>query len=625
MNIENIKDWLKSHKILVLILIIAAAFRFFNIDFQSVWLDEIHTLRESNPAKSFGEMYSELLSGEPHPPLYFAIIHVLFQLFGYTSAVMRVFSALIGVLGILGIYALGKELFSRRAGMISAILLAVNGYHIYYSQEGRMYSLLLLTTTVAFFFLVRFLRNLNTKGAILYGVSAGLMISVHFFGLLTLVSQMVIVAVVFFGSERERRKKLVSLGLLAAVVVFVFFLPSLQLLLRSAAMTETWIPKPTQDAYTLLFREFFSNFEMLTVLAGIVILSYFLSVFAFSTKDRDQAFSIDDKRTFSFLVLIIWIVTVLVLAIVKSYLSLPVIISRYFIGLLPPLLVLMAIGISEYRNNAIRYAVIVLYVVLSVSDLLFIRNYYFQPTKSQFREATNFVIAKNPKKHVVVSDLSLYLDYFLKNDKVNFELVGSSIDDYVVQMEQDSTKIQPFWFVNAHGKQYTPNDHTKAFIERHFFIEDNFQGWDAWAKHFILLKDAVRTVDIKHFGKLTAANGDPLGYNIDIFEDKAPNLKISGWACFPDQDAVSSTIKLLAIKDNVAHVLQTERVLRPDVTKAAKNKYNMDDCGFSVDMDFNNFPAGQYRLGIYVFDSTSHKEALILTDHLLTSVKKEIE
>ena len=99
----NLINTLKNNKWLVIILVVSAFLRIFKLDFQSVWLDEIHSLSEANPNFSFSELYSSLLTAEPHPPLYFVLVQLFFKIFGYTSFVLRFFSFLVDL------YILKKE------------------------------------------------------------------------------------------------------------------------------------------------------------------------------------------------------------------------------------------------------------------------------------------------------------------------------------------------------------------------------------------------------------------------------------------------------------------------------------------------------------------------------------
>ena len=62
-------------------------------------------------------------------------------------------------MGMVAIYLLAKELMNKKVALFSIALLAVNYFHIYYSQEARMYAMMFTTTVFAFYFLIRFIKN----------------------------------------------------------------------------------------------------------------------------------------------------------------------------------------------------------------------------------------------------------------------------------------------------------------------------------------------------------------------------------------------------------------------------------------------------------------------------------
>ena len=71
-------------------------------------------------------------------------VDFIFKVFGYTTFVARLFSAILGILSIYGINILGKELINKKVGLISALILTINPFHLYFSQEARPYILLFL-------------------------------------------------------------------------------------------------------------------------------------------------------------------------------------------------------------------------------------------------------------------------------------------------------------------------------------------------------------------------------------------------------------------------------------------------------------------------------------------------
>jgi len=183
---------------------------------------------------------------------------------------------------------------------------------------------------------------------------------------------------------------------------------------------------------------------------------------------------------------------------------------------------------------------------------------------------------------------------------------------------QDSTKMIEFWYADAHGRPFNPSEQTKEFLDANFYIENNFDGYDAWTKHFILLKNVNRNIDISKFKPLQINNGVQFNYNIENFETTKDYLKISGWAYFNEQDATDTKIEIVAIKENKATKLLTQKNIRPDVTSYFKSNYNLSNSGFTSEIKLSNLELGIYQIGIYVSNKKTGKEGLIVTDKTFT-------
>lgn len=134
-NFNNKKTTLNP--ILIGILILATALSFYNLDFQRAWLDELHTLKEADPKWSLKEFHEVNMFREGIPHLYFLIVRFFWYFIWHSLFTVRFVSVLFGILGIYGIYLLGKAISNKHAGYIAALLLAVHPFHIDYSQDGR--------------------------------------------------------------------------------------------------------------------------------------------------------------------------------------------------------------------------------------------------------------------------------------------------------------------------------------------------------------------------------------------------------------------------------------------------------------------------------------------------------
>jgi len=127
---------------LALVLLLGAAIRFYNLGEWSFWYDEIFTLRDIEGLKPPALLLER-------PSLLLSAISV--SLFGVSEWSARFVPALIGVLSIPTLYFLVRTLFNPTIAILSVLLLAVSPWHLYWSQNARFYTALLLFYTLALF------------------------------------------------------------------------------------------------------------------------------------------------------------------------------------------------------------------------------------------------------------------------------------------------------------------------------------------------------------------------------------------------------------------------------------------------------------------------------------------
>jgi mannosyltransferase len=223
----KILNWIKENYLFSLLIVISFVFRIYKLDFQSPWGDELFTLINSSSNKSVGEIY-EILKTDVHPPFYYYIIHFFFIIFGDTSFVARFVSVLFGTAGIVAVYYLTKELFNRKAiSLIAVGLLIINYFHIYYSQEARMYSMLFLTTTLSFLYLVKFIKKPSYKNSIIHAVFSLLMIYTHFFAIFTLFSEYLIILYFIIKPYKTTNLNFFKYSFISGIITVIFYIPSI--------------------------------------------------------------------------------------------------------------------------------------------------------------------------------------------------------------------------------------------------------------------------------------------------------------------------------------------------------------------------------------------------------------
>ena len=125
----------------LLILLLAALLRLHQLGTQSLWNDEGNSVVQA--LRSLDEI-AQHAARDIHPPGYYWLLHGWRLLTGSSEFALRLFSALASVLGVACLYAAGRWLYGRAAGLAAALFLALNGFNIWYAQETRMYALLAL-------------------------------------------------------------------------------------------------------------------------------------------------------------------------------------------------------------------------------------------------------------------------------------------------------------------------------------------------------------------------------------------------------------------------------------------------------------------------------------------------
>lgn len=132
--------------LVLLILFLAAALRFYNLGGQSLWSDE------GNSAALASRRLAQITrdaANDIHPPLYYWLLHLWTRVTGTGEAGLRSLSAVLGVLLVLATTVLGWALFGRNVGLTAGFIAALAPFQVYYSQEARMYILLALEATLA--------------------------------------------------------------------------------------------------------------------------------------------------------------------------------------------------------------------------------------------------------------------------------------------------------------------------------------------------------------------------------------------------------------------------------------------------------------------------------------------
>ncbi len=121
------------------IFLLGLVLRFTHLTYHSLWFDEaMSTFWAAQPASEIWRVGMALVE-DKHPPLYYLLLHGWTGLFGGSDFSVRSPGAIIGALAVLPAYGIGRRLGGLRSGGLAALLVAVNPFLVWYSQEARMF------------------------------------------------------------------------------------------------------------------------------------------------------------------------------------------------------------------------------------------------------------------------------------------------------------------------------------------------------------------------------------------------------------------------------------------------------------------------------------------------------
>ena len=190
---------ISARLLLFAVVVVGFALRLYHLDLQSLWLDEAFSFHVASHNDIFA-LLSQVTREDNHPPLYYIILGSWISLAGHSEFAGRFVSVMAGTLSIPLMAKFGASLFGRRTGYVAAGLLAVSPFHLWYSQEARMYALVCLLAIVSVLCCLEFLKSGRRELAVGYVLATVLMMLSHYYGIFVLLFE----NVAFFAFGRRK-------------------------------------------------------------------------------------------------------------------------------------------------------------------------------------------------------------------------------------------------------------------------------------------------------------------------------------------------------------------------------------------------------------------------------------
>jgi mannosyltransferase len=433
---ENTTSWTAM---LIAIVLLGLGLRIVALDTKSVFADESASFRFTH--LNWSAFWHLLTDSEANMALYYVFLRFWLRI-NDSVWFARLFSVLVGVATVPVLFFLGRRLFSREAAFFSSVLLALNTFHILYSQSARGYTLAVLLVTLSALCFVQALEEFNWRSAGGYIVTSTAALYAHFFTAFVFLGQ--VLGLFFLKSQPKVIKRQAGLMLLVALLGMP--------LVIFATVHKTkplfWLDHPSARDVHHLFMYFFGSglkYALSLVALGFAAREWWRG----SSSSTEQ----HQESNWPFIFVALWLVLPIMLTLIISHWK-PVFSPRFLMVCLPSVALLVGKGLSSVRQPFRRYA---LAAVLFTSLITALPSYYRRPGLEDWRSVTNY-LSDNVQPTDVILVGPYYRDAFetafrrskriWPTQKVMHALVGRNL-------LQD---VEHIWIVSCHPSNKGQDD-----------------------------------------------------------------------------------------------------------------------------------------------------------------------
>ncbi len=406
---------------------LAGFLRFWHIARESMWYDETFSVWLAQ--RNLRSMLHIMARFEANMALYYLALHGWLH-FGEGEAAVRSLSAIAGILTVPAIFLLGRRLFDARVAVVSALLLAVNTFHIAYSQEARAYSSAVLLVTLASLFFVRAIETEKPRDWALYVLTAVAASYCQFFVWPVFIAQGLSLLALPRGNAPWRRFAA------SAVAIVLFCVPLIANILLDKTPHLSWIPRPgLSDLYKLLldFAGVARHSRSAPVMVLVLLIVFLLPAVLVVRHLRADTTGLARWRA---VLLLGWLLFPVLLTFGISQWK-PIYVDRYFIVCLPAFLILLSVALLRMPSRAMAAALLLAIVFIEFQT---IRSYEGNLVKEDWRDVTDYVLSQRKQSDGIL----FHMDWGQRPFEYYARLRGNPWDaDSVLLSDADSSGASP--------------------------------------------------------------------------------------------------------------------------------------------------------------------------------------
>mgnify|MGYP002395258097 FL=1 len=280
---EQLARRIASPWAIIAILLMAFALRTINLNGRPLWYDEAFSVLYAE--QSFETMFYGTVTqvdgaaAEEHPLFFYFVLHFWMELVGQSPFAVRILSVLLGTATVAMVYRLARQLFDGRIGLLAAFLTALVPFHVYYSQEARMYSLLGFVAISATYFFVRAWSGGRWLDWLAFGVTGALTLYAHNLGFVLIFGLDLWVLWCWFRPGGRRWQNLRPL-ILSHLLMLILFAPGLSILPSQFGKIQRayWVQRPDLTTIIQTFLVFHFGYDNQALPTWLLPPALFLSL-----------------------------------------------------------------------------------------------------------------------------------------------------------------------------------------------------------------------------------------------------------------------------------------------------------------------------------------------------------
>ena len=483
--ISDTKNKIKGWSSIVLILLLASLFYLLYLGKESLWIDELYSLRDATVYfLDFPNNFSL------NRPFYFIILHFWMK-FSTSEAWLRGLSVIFALGSIFLIYKLGCRLYSKSTGLVAALLLTFSTLAINHAQQVRMY-MVSICIGIASSLIFTYLLETPKKS---YLIS---WLGLRFLAVLTIPINILLLAtdlLLVFYQLRQRislfkvlRKWFWVLGILfiPTVLTLVDVIPPLIDFINEQIKSEAYPSRPSLKSFVAGLTQFTASLNLRS--EGFTVW-YYEDFFYFYSAILGCLLVIALLRkrfSLQHWYSVLWGFLPLIAIFLLSQLAPSFWFrTRYLLLAAPYILLLFAEGfVRVFRwQRQVALLVILSYIMIVTPSLL---NYYTAPNREDWRGAIEVINVNEQPKDVIVLFPDIYsmaLEYYYEGSASIYfieALSGNLATDkaYITQAfrELPSENFR-FWLL-LRLRQEQERQIFEDFIAKEYQVQRHEEFWD---------------------------------------------------------------------------------------------------------------------------------------------------